>query len=98
MGFLDKVKSQAATATASAKNAAQKGQAKLDAIQAKRAADVMLRDLGAIVYGQRTDRAAPTAEADIERIVTSLHAHEAEHGLIDLGAEATTTEETAAEG
>jgi hypothetical protein len=88
MGLLDKVKTQAASATAMAKDAAQKGQAKLDAIQAKRAADVMLRNLGAAVYGQRTGRAIPNAEADIERIVASLKAHEAEHGSIDLGAEA----------
>ncbi len=87
MGLLDKVKTQAASATAIAKDAAQKGQAKLDAIQAKRAADVLLRDLGAIVYGQRTGRAAATADADIERIVSSLKSHEEEHGPIDLGAE-----------
>ena len=88
MGILDKVKTQAASATAIAKDAAQKGQAKIDAIQAKRAADVLLRDLGAVVYGQRTGRAAPGAESDIERIVASLEAHESEHGPIDLGAEA----------
>lgn len=88
MGLLDKVKTQAASATAMAKDAAQKGQAKLDAIQAKRAADVMLRNLGAVVYGQRTGRATANAEAEVERIVSSLESHEAEHGQIDLGAEA----------
>ncbi|MDA8310101.1 MAG: hypothetical protein M0Z46_05725 [Actinomycetota bacterium] len=87
MGLLDKVKTQAVNASAIAKDAAQKGQAKLDAIQAKRAADVLLRDLGAVVYGQRTGRAAATAESDVERIVASLQAHEAEYGPIDLGAE-----------
>lgn len=88
MGLLDKVKTQAASATAMAKDAAQKGQAKLDALQAKRAADVLLRNLGAIVYAQRTDRAAATADADSARIVTLLEEHEKEHGPIDLGAEA----------
>lgn len=85
--MLDKVKTQAASATAAAKDAAQRGQAKLDAIQAKRAADILLRNLGAVVYAQRSGRAAPTADADAERIVASLKAHEAEHGPIDLGAE-----------
>ncbi len=85
MGLMDKVKSQAATATAKAKDAAQKGQAKLDEIQAKRAADAMLRDLGAIVYAQRTDRARPTADEDAARLVSALQAHEREHGPIDLG-------------
>ncbi len=87
MGLLDKVKTQAANASAMAKDAAQKGQAKFDAMQAKRAADVLLRNLGAVVYGQRTGRAGATAEADAERIVVSLKDHEAEHGPIDLGAE-----------
>jgi hypothetical protein len=91
MGLMDKVKTQAVSATASAtaiaKDAAQKGQAKIDAIQAKRAADVMLRNLGAVVYAQRTGRATPAAEADAERIVASLKAHEAEHGPIDLGSD-----------
>ena len=50
MGFLDKVKEQAASATAVAKDAAQKGQAKLDDMQAKKAADALLRDLGVATY------------------------------------------------
>jgi hypothetical protein len=87
MGLLDKVKTQAASATALAKDAAQKGQAKLDEMQAKRAADVLLRDLGAIVYAQRTDRSWAGTDSDVDRIVTSLKAHEAEHGPIDLSRE-----------
>lgn len=94
MGLLDKVKTQAASATASAtamaKDAAHKGQAKLDALQAKRAADALLRDLGALVYGERSGRPAPTADADKERLIESLRAHEAEHGPIDLGPQADT--------
>ena len=56
MGFLDRVKEQAAIATAAAKDAAQKGQAKLDDLQAKRAGDALLRDLGAAIYAQKTGR------------------------------------------
>lgn len=89
MGLLDKVKTQAATATAAAtaaaKDAAQKGQARLDSIQAKRAADALLRDLGAAVYAQRSGRASQGSDADVERLVASLAAYEAEHGPIDLG-------------
>jgi uncharacterized protein (DUF2164 family) len=87
MGLLDKVKTQAASATAVAKDAAQRGQAKLDAIQAKRTADILLRNLGAVVYAQSSGRAGATADADMDRIVELLEAHEAEHGPIDLGAE-----------
>lgn len=85
MGLMDKMKSQAATATAMAKDAAQKGQAKLDEIQAKRAADAMLRDLGAVVYAQKTGRAPASADEDIARLVSSLQAHEREHGPITPG-------------
>lgn len=88
MGLLDRVKEQAATATATAtaraKDAAQKGQAKLDAMQAARAADSLLRDLGAAIYAERTGRALPGTEAMVERVIEELRAHEAEHGPIDL--------------
>ena len=89
MGLLDRMKEQAATATATAtakaKDAAQKGQAKLDAMQAARAADQLLRDLGATVYAERSGRAGPDREASIDRALEALRAHEAEHGPIDLG-------------
>lgn len=85
MGLMDKVKTQAATATARAKEAAQKGQAKLDDIQAKRAADAMLRDLGALVYGERTGRRPATAAEREDRLVQSLKAYEQDHGALDLG-------------
>ena len=88
MGLLDRVKEQAATATATAtaraRDAAQKGQAKLDAIQAARAADALLRDLGAAVYAERSGRSGPWTEPTIQRAVDGLRAHEAEHGLVDL--------------
>ena len=91
MGFLDKAKSQMAQATAMAKDAAQKGQAKLATMQAKKHADALLRDLGAIVYGEKTGRTSPTAGADTERLMAALQSHESEHGTIDLGLEADRT-------
>ena len=69
-----------------AKDAAEKGQAKLDEAQAKKAADGMLRDLGAAFYATKTGRATPSTDADIENLVAALQAHESEHGQIDLGA------------
>jgi hypothetical protein len=54
MGFMDKVKEQASVAAAAAKEAAQKGQAKVEEVQAKRAADGMLRKLGLAVYSTST--------------------------------------------
>ena len=87
MGFLDKVKEGAAQASAAAKDAAQKGQAKLDVMQAKKAADAMLRDLGVAVYAEHTGRGTPATEASAERLVAALKQHEAEHGAIDIAFE-----------
>jgi hypothetical protein len=84
MGLMDKVKSQAAVATAAAKEAAQKGQAKLDDIQSKRAADAILRDLGATLYAEKTGRQTSATEMDQERLVTALQHHEELHGPISL--------------
>ncbi|HEV3212960.1 MAG TPA: hypothetical protein VGZ03_06145 [Acidimicrobiales bacterium] len=87
MGFLDKVKEQATAAAAATKEAAAKGQSKLDEMQAKKAADGMLRDLGALSYGSVTNRETPTSEADATRLVAALQAHEAEHGEVSLALE-----------
>jgi hypothetical protein len=84
MGLLDKVKESAAQATAVAKDAAQKGQARLDALQAKRAADALLRDLGAAAYAEKSGRAGPDNAASIDRILAALEQHERENGQIDL--------------
>ncbi|MHB1777565.1 MAG: hypothetical protein ACYCU7_16485 [Acidimicrobiales bacterium] len=91
MGFLDRMKEQAATATAAARDAAQKGQAKLDTLQAKRAADALLRDLGAAHYAQHTGRATAETATEVTRLVDALGRHEAEHGPIDLKLESAAT-------
>jgi hypothetical protein len=95
MGLLDKVKAQATAATVMAKDAAQKGQAKLDEVQAKKTADGMLRDLGAAVFATRTGRSTPTTDADIDRLVTALQAHESEHGPLTLAPESAAAAPTA---
>ncbi len=80
MGFMDKVKEGAATATAAAKDAAVKGQAKVDDAQAKHAADGVLRQLGLATFLAATGRATPSAETDINGYIETLKAYEAEHG------------------
>jgi hypothetical protein len=84
VGLLDKVKAQASQAQAVAKEAAQKGQAKLDQVQAKRAADGMLRDLGVAFYAQHSGRGTASTQSDIDRLVEALQAHEQANGPIDL--------------
>jgi hypothetical protein len=74
MGLMDKVKAQATVL-------AQKTQDTARDIQAKRRADVMLRNLGAAVYADRTGRAGPNSQADIDKLVADLKAHEAENGI-----------------
>jgi hypothetical protein len=84
MSFLDKVKEQATAATAAAKDAAAKGQSKLDDLQAKKASDAMLRDLGAVSYASVTSRETATSEADAARLVAALQQYESEHGDLAL--------------
>ena len=95
MGLLDKVKAQATAATEMAKDAAAKGQAKMNDAQAKKAADGMLRDLGAAYYATQTGRSTPTTEADMTELVASLQAHESEHGQITLAPESAAAAPTA---
>ncbi|HEY2565443.1 MAG TPA: hypothetical protein VGI44_17170, partial [Acidimicrobiales bacterium] len=75
---------------------AAKGQAKLDESQAKKAAEGMLRDLGAAFYATKTARATPTTDADIERLVAALQHHESEHGPLTLAPESAAGGPTAA--
>src|SRR3984957_9380166 len=95
MGLLDKVKDKAAQATEMAKDAAQKGQAKLDEVQSKKGADGMLRDLGAAVYATKTGRSTPSTDADIDRLVSALQTHESERGPLTLAPESAAAAPTA---
>jgi hypothetical protein len=96
MGLLDKVKEKATVATEMAKDAAQKGQAKLEEVQSKKGADGMLRDLGAAFYSTKTGRSTPTTEADITRLVAAIGTYESEHGQLTLAPESTAAAPTAA--
>jgi|SRR6516162_39752 len=95
MGLLDKVKAQATAATEMAKDAAAKGQAKIDEAQAKRAAEGMLRDLGATFYASREGRGTPTTDAEMERLVTAIRQYESEHGPLTLAPESPAAAPTA---
>jgi hypothetical protein len=80
MGLMDKVKQQAGQALVKAQQGVSQGQAKLDQVQAKRQADVLLRDLGAAYYAwQRTDGPKEAVDAAI-RLVDE---HVAAHGAVD---------------
>ena len=82
MGLMDKVKAQATQLAEKAEQAGKAGQAKLESLQAKRRADGMLADLGAITYAQKNGKSSPGDEARITDLVSQLRQYEAEYGPI----------------
>jgi hypothetical protein len=88
MGLMDKVKAQATVLAQKTQETAREGKAKFDHVQATRRADAMLRNLGALVYAERTGRGTPDTQAQIDRLVADISAHEAANG-INLSAEPT---------
>ena len=80
MGLLDKVKAQAEQVAAKAQQGVNQGQAKLDAMQAKKAGDALLRDLGAAYYAQQRSGGSQSA---IDGLLARVDAHVAEHGSLD---------------
>jgi hypothetical protein len=81
MGLMDRVKAQATVLAEKAQETARDSKAKFDQAQAKRRGDVLLRNLGAAVYAERTGRGTPSTAADIDRLVAEIKAHEAENGI-----------------
>lgn len=88
MGLMDKVKAQAAQVAEKAQEGLKSGQAKIEEAQDRKKGDALLRDLGALVYAQRTGRAPEGADADISRLVAELQAQENEHQPVPMNAPA----------
>ena len=86
MALIDKMKAQAAVLAQKAQEAGKAGQSKLEDVQARRRADVLLRQLGAAVYAQRSGKAGVDNAAEIERLVSELSAFESENGPLDTPA------------
>jgi hypothetical protein len=81
MGLMDRVKAQATQLAQQTKEAAEQGKAKLDQAQASRGGAAMLRQLGTLVYADRTGRGAPDGQAKIDQLVNDISAYERENGL-----------------
>jgi len=77
MGFMDKAREAAQQATAKAQQGLAQGQAKLDEVQTSRAADGLLRDVGAAFYAEQ--RSGGSHEAVVAAL-GALDAHVAAHG------------------
>ena len=76
MGLMDKVKAQTATLAEKAQQGVAQGKDKIDDLQAKRAKDSLLEQLGAAVYANERN-GAPREE--VNRLLAELDAHDAAH-------------------
>ncbi len=81
MGLMDKMKAQTTQIAQKAQETARDGKVKFDQAQAKRRADAMLRNLGALIYAERTGRGASDSQAQVDKLVADISAHEAENGI-----------------
>src|SRR3954470_5198010 len=72
MGFLDKVKNTAQQVAEKAQEGAKQGQEKIQEARAKRSADAVLKDLGTVLYLDRTGRGTPQLTAEVERLTAEL--------------------------
>jgi hypothetical protein len=81
MGLMDKVKAQATQLAQKTQEAAQEGKARIDQAQANRRGDMLLRQLGAAVFAERTGRGSADTQATIDQLVSAISAHEQENGL-----------------
>jgi hypothetical protein len=81
MGLMDKVKAQATQLAEQTRQAAEQGKAKLDQAQAQRRGDQMLRQLGQLVFADRTGRGAADGQAKVDQLINDLSAYERDNGL-----------------
>jgi hypothetical protein len=81
MGLMDKVKAQATVLAQKTQETVNEGKARLDQVQAQRGADVMLRNLGALVFAERTGRGTADTQAQVDKLVTDLSAYESANGI-----------------
>jgi len=77
MGFMDKAREAAQQATTKAQQGLAQGQAKLDDAQTSRAADGLMRDLGAAFYAEQRNGGSHEA---VVAALGAMDAHVAAHG------------------
>ncbi len=80
MNLLGKVRSQATALAERAQEGAKAGQGKLSTMQARRHADALLAELGALTYLAHAGRSVPLAQERIGRLYSELAVYEALHG------------------
>src|SRR6266567_1048274 len=81
MGLMDKVKAQATQLAQKTQETARDSKARFDQSQAHKRADAMFRNLGALVFAERTDRGSADTQGQIDKLVADISAHEAQNGI-----------------
>jgi len=81
MGLMDRVKAQANQLAQKTQEAAQEGRARIDQAQAARRGDMLLRQLGALVFAERTGRGTAESQTRIDQLIGEISAHETQTGL-----------------
>lgn len=72
MGFMDRVKSTAQQVGDKAQEVGRTGQEKVEEARAKKKIEGLQRELGAIVYDQKTGSAGAGSDADVDRLVGEI--------------------------
>jgi hypothetical protein len=78
---MDRVRAQATQIAQQAQEAAQEGKARLDQAQASRRGDMLLRQLGALVFAERTGRGTADSQARIDQLISDISAYESQNDL-----------------
>jgi hypothetical protein len=78
---MDRVKAQASQIAQQAQEAAQEGRARFDQAQQGRRGDMLLRQLGALVFAERTGRGTGDSDARIDQLISDISALESQSGL-----------------
>jgi hypothetical protein len=81
MGLMDRVKAQANQLAQKTQEAAQEGRARIDQAQAARRGDMLLRQLGALVFAERTSRGTAESQTRIDQLIGEISAYETQTGL-----------------
>lgn len=98
MGLMDKLKVQAEQVAVKAQQGTAQMQTKFDAVQAKRAADGLLRDLGAAYYAEQRQGGSHDA---VDEALAALDLHESQTASVDTstsGAQPTPAQSAPASG
>ncbi|HUY54498.1 MAG TPA: hypothetical protein VMV23_05005 [Candidatus Nanopelagicaceae bacterium] len=85
MGLMDKLKVQAEQVAARAQEGTAQVQAKLDQVQAQRATDLLLRDLGAAYYAEQRHQGS---HDPVVRALAALDARSGQAGQVEVKVEA----------